>query len=228
MALQMPLRTPGAAAWLLTAWMFALPIQYAGAQTDTLAYHRDTVLLKEVYAWQAPVLTIPLQVANRTSYPMFALVPLAAYAAGDGWQPAARVVASELAAGVLAFAVKQTVGRPRPYTAHPDVVLRSDRTDRAVLARDSFGFPSGHAAFAFAAATSLSLSYPEWYVIVPAQAWATTVALSRVWHGAHYPSDVLAGAALGFVVAGAVHVLWPGGRDEQEVMLMPVLLRVRL
>ena len=58
-------------------------------------------------------------------------------------------------------------------------------------------FPSGHTTSAFCTATSLSLMYPKWYVIVPAYSWATMVGYSRMHLGMHYPLDVLAGAILG-------------------------------
>jgi membrane-associated phospholipid phosphatase len=45
--------------------------------------------------------------------------------------------------------------------------------------------------------TSLSVAYPKWYVIAPAYTWAAGVAYSRLALGAHYPSDVLAGAIIG-------------------------------
>ncbi len=53
------------------------------------------------------------------------------------------------------------------------------------------------AASAFALATSLSIRYPKWYVIAPSALWACSVGFSRMNQGAHYPSDVLAGAAIG-------------------------------
>jgi membrane-associated phospholipid phosphatase len=53
---------------------------------------------------------------------------------------------------------------------------------------------------AFALATSLSLSYPKCYIIVPSFAWASSVGYSRMDLGVHYPSDVLAGAIVGAVV----------------------------
>ena len=58
-------------------------------------------------------------------------------------------------------------------------------------------FPSGHTASAFALATSLCIKYPKWYVIAPSALWACSVGVSRMNEGVHYPSDVLAGAAIG-------------------------------
>jgi len=85
--------------------------------------------------------------------------------------------------------LKYAINRPRPYTTYPDIQrLSSDFTP---------SFPSGHTTSAFCTATSLSLMYPKWYVIVPAYFWATMVGYSRMHLGMHYPLDVLAGAILG-------------------------------
>jgi undecaprenyl-diphosphatase len=67
----------------------------------------------------------------------------------------------------------------------------------------SSSFPAGHAATAFAGAVLLSLLAPR---LAPAfLALATLIGLSRIYDGVHYPTDVLAGAALGALVgAGAV------------------------
>jgi len=64
---------------------------------------------------------------------------------------------------------------------------------------DNGAMPSGHAAGAFAAAVAVGLVHPRlrW----PLLALAGLVALSRVWLGVHYLTDVIVGAALGAAVA---------------------------
>ncbi len=62
-------------------------------------------------------------------------------------------------------------------------------------------FPSGHAATAFAAAGVVAALHPRLRVV--ALGLAVLVALSRVYLGVHYPSDVLAGALLGLGIAAA-------------------------
>lgn len=91
---------------------------------------------------------------------------------------------------VVSYGLKYLVDRERPYNRYPG------RVDARVQG-NSPSFPSGHTASAFALATSLSIRYPKWYVIAPSALWACSVGFSRMNQGAHYPSDVLAGAAIG-------------------------------
>ncbi len=60
-------------------------------------------------------------------------------------------------------------------------------------------FPSGHTTTVFAVAVVFSLFKPSWKVGFFAV--AVTIGLARILAGAHYPSDVVAGATLGTVVA---------------------------
>lgn len=91
---------------------------------------------------------------------------------------------------VTTYGIKRIAGRPRPATTYPDDIVSFEDIH-------SYSFPSGHTSFAFATATSLSLQYPKWYVIVPSALWASSVGYSRMNLGVHYPTDVLAGALLG-------------------------------
>ncbi len=71
-------------------------------------------------------------------------------------------------------------------------------------------FPSGHATASFTAATLVWRNSGPW-LGVPAFALAAAAGFSRVEAGRHYPSDVLAGAALGVLSAGVVDALHFGG-----------------
>jgi membrane-associated phospholipid phosphatase len=95
------------------------------------------------------------------------------------------------------YILKNIVKRPRPYDTYRDLKRLRDEK--------SWSFPSGHTSSAFSTAMSLSLNYPKWYVAVPAFAWASATAYSRMYLGVHYPTDVLAGAALGIGTAWLTH-----------------------
>ena len=82
--------------------------------------------------------------------------------------------------------------RPRPFEVHQDVWVTGKPLDK-------FSFPSGHTlhAFAFSGITLAYFPMLAW-LLIP---FTVMVSMSRVILGLHYPSDVLAGAALGALIA---------------------------
>jgi len=106
-------------------------------------------------------------------------------------------VLAALSAGLaLTLAFQYLAMRPRPA----DV--------RLLWPAPNFpSFPSGHAVAAFATATAVGLSCRQWRWQAIALIGAGLVALSRVYLGHHYPSDVLAGSVLGASVGAACYGL---------------------
>lgn len=97
--------------------------------------------------------------------------------------------ASVMTSTAIGTLMKYSIKRERPFVTYPDI--------EKVTEGGSPSFPSGHTSDAFSLATSLSLSYPKWYIIAPSFTWAGAVGYSRMDLGVHYPSDVLMGAILG-------------------------------
>jgi diacylglycerol kinase family enzyme/membrane-associated phospholipid phosphatase len=93
---------------------------------------------------------------------------------------------------------KQLVKRSRP--AESPITLRWQHKPLRTTS-----FPSGHAASAAAFATGVALAIPV--LAVPVGGLAAAVGVSRVATGVHYPSDVLAGFALG-TAAGFLTLRW--------------------
>ena len=72
----------------------------------------------------------------------------------------------------------------------------------------SHAFPSGHSASAAAFAAGVALEAPR-AVAVPVATTAAAVAFARVYTGAHYPGDVLAGVGIGVLAAVGTRAVWP-------------------
>ncbi|MGC5341620.1 bifunctional phosphatase PAP2/diacylglycerol kinase family protein [Streptomyces sp. DT171] len=115
---------------------------------------------------------------------------------------------------------KGAVRRRRPMLDAVPVIRRLKRQPVTT------SFPSGHAASAAAFATGVALESKGWGAAVAPLAVA--VAASRVYTGVHYPSDVLAGAALGIGAAFALRGVVPTrgqlpapGRPPAEAPALP-------
>ena len=112
-----------------------------------------------------------------------------------------RELALALASMALAWAGVQLLRYAVPAPRPAQLGIGTQWIDHAARA----GFPSMHAAGAFALAASLSAG-PRALALV---AWAAALAMawSRVCLGVHFPSDVVAGMLTGTLSAWAVHAL---------------------
>jgi undecaprenyl-diphosphatase len=100
------------------------------------------------------------------------------------------VVVADVIADLLAELGKEVFHRHRPFETQLGPPT------------STYSFPSGHSATAFACATVLASLAPRWRL--PFFVLAALIALSRLYNGVHYPTDVLAGSALGVLVGLAV------------------------
>lgn len=193
---------------------------------DTEPFEVD--VFRSIYGWETPVVVFPLELVNDTAYPVYFGAAPALWAgaalAGEDLDPALRLTASQALNFAVTAGLKRAINRPRPYAALIGIEAR-DRGHQGDEVFDPYSFPSGHTSSAFVIATSVSLSYPEWYVGVPAAVWATTMGVTRIWHGVHYPTDVLVGAAIGTASAVAVHFLMPDVfGDEAEAQPVRIVI----
>jgi membrane-associated phospholipid phosphatase len=105
------------------------------------------------------------------------------------------IAAASLAASVFSFLVKRLLGRVRPGREQAGQFLGP--TLRHANWRESF--PSSHSASAVALSAVLATLYPQGTAIF----WCLAIgcAVLRYLMDAHWPSDVLAGIALGYAAA---------------------------
>ncbi|TLZ52388.1 MAG: phosphatase PAP2 family protein [Methanobacteriota archaeon] len=97
---------------------------------------------------------------------------------------------------LLVLLLKNAFQVPRPFTV-PSIGARVLAVPLDDVA--DYSFPSGHTTRAFAAAILLTARTRRWRWGVPLFAYATLMAVSRVYVGVHWPSDVVGGAILGIV-----------------------------
>jgi undecaprenyl-diphosphatase len=162
----------------------------------------DLKLMRKLNNWRAPK--------------WIRLWALAATRAGDGWLwgligiaillfgnkgrlAAAAAGSAALVGAALFVSLKRVSGRKRPCEIEPHCWA-------TLLPPDQFSFPSGHTITAFAVSVTLGLFYP---VLLPFLLFcAVSIALSRILLGMHFFSDVLAGAAIGTVLAMCAYIVF--------------------
>lgn len=122
-----------------------------------------------------------------------------------GWRVAAWLAGATYGGGMGANVLKMLVARTRPNAVVGEIVgwdtfqtwfplLTTDRTGQS--------FPSGHMATATGLAVGLATLYPRGRWLFAA--FAVLAGCQRIESGAHFPSDVLWGAAVGLLVGTAV------------------------
>lgn len=206
---------PGAAArpgsWWDTRWpvvgaagaaVVAVVLGVVAASGPAPAWETEVV---DAMARLPDAVGIPLRaVMEAGTLPVVVAAALAVRLVGHRWRPALTVALVGVSAWLLARAGKPLVGRGRPTGV------------RVREVRDGFGYPSGHTAVAFALAVAFAAMLPRRWRWLPFLA-AAMVGVARVHVGAHYPLDVVGGAALGLAaglaVVAAEHRSRPGQRS---------------
>jgi len=167
--------------------------------TASYSQHVDIDLLKDINLNRNENLDPTFEVVTNTVAPLSLAVPAGTIVYAlikkdeQHLQNAVGISSSMLVAGVVTTGLKFTVNRERPYDAYPFIDKVTSVTTPS--------FPSGHTTYAFALATSVSLAYQKWYIVVPSYIWAGAVGYSRMHLGLHYPSDVLAATGIGIGLA---------------------------
>lgn len=152
-------------------------------------------------------------------------LPSVAVALTGRWRLALLTLLALLLLAVPVNALKLLVGRPRP---RQEMVALQARPETEAAALRGMSFPSGDTAAAFAAAATVGTAL-AWPWAATALAAAGGIGLMRVVDSAHYPSDVLAGAALGLLAAlGALRLVRLGSPPAIELWARPLAIAATL
>lgn len=164
-----------AALLVLRAWDLSLCIRMnrAGRNRALLAFFRAVSWLGNGIFWYGLMLAMLLH------DPVSAALPVV------------HMASAGLIATLTYKLLKQGTLRPRPYQVHQHIAAGAQPLDQ-------FSFPSGHTLHAVTFSMTACAYFPALVpLLVP---FTLLVAVSRMVLGLHYPSDVLAGAALGLAI----------------------------
>ena len=179
-----------AAACLAGMLVIAVAVTRLGDPSFDASIDRWAADLRET--WFGDVLRLLTDLGYLPWYPMLVAAVVAGLAVAGYRRRIVPLVGAVLLAWGGFAAFKSVFHRARPELA--DYVA------------GGWSMPSGHAALAFALATSLLLAVPtlrRWWGAAPLLAYAVLTGFSRIVLGVHYSTDVLAGALLGVACAFA-------------------------
>jgi len=140
------------------------------------------------WRWLVSALAVSSRLGNGIVwYTLTASIPF--LAGPKGWSCTAQMLAVGVVNVMIYYHLKRWTGRERPF-------MSCTQISACVRALDQFSFPSGHTLHAVAFSVILGHPYPPFAPLL----WGFTslVALSRVVLGLHFPTDVAAGALIGF------------------------------
>ncbi len=99
--------------------------------------------------------------------------------------------------GILVYLLKCQITLPRPLVVFPDAHFLGDPLKWG-------SFPSGHTQLCFSTAVILAKEYKKSWKLL--YLWAFLVGYSRIYVGAHFPLDIIAGGVIGYL--SGKFVLW--------------------
>ncbi|RZI40910.1 phosphatase PAP2 family protein [Herbaspirillum sp. HC18] len=159
---------------------------------------------------------------ERFGTPEYALLVLGGfYAAGlSGNENAMHVAQDGLASSLITSIVivptlKFVIGRARPGANEGALSFHP-------FTKQNASFPSGHTAQAFALSSAVAAHYDELWIKALMYGTASLTGIARVYHGAHFASDVVAGLAIGTWVGNSV-VAYNDRLRSGKASFMPVI-----
>ena len=115
--------------------------------------------------------------------------------------------------------VKNLVKFPRPFSTGKITCVREGTAT-------GYSFPSGHTQTFATTSTTIAKKLKKVWVAIIVGILIALVAFSRMYLGAHYPSDVVVGAVLGVTIAIGGSILFDKVKNKKWLYLGTILIQV--
>ncbi|MEX0568798.1 MAG: phosphatase PAP2 family protein [Candidatus Njordarchaeota archaeon] len=115
-----------------------------------------------------------------------------------GWFVSSRIVSS----------LKIITQRPRPYKIAKNLKLSGTWAG-------GYSFPSGHSASAFSLSVPLIIETKSRIIKIVLIFFAILMAFSRVYCGVHYPTDILWGSYIGYIISSSIYNMYKSKRHNK-------------
>ncbi|NNM43352.1 MAG: phosphatase PAP2 family protein [Chlamydiae bacterium] len=165
-----------------------------------MLFSPDLEFTKFLHQFRSPFLDSFFTFLNFFDTGEFLFILIPALWIGYNWKAGARLFYIILLSGLTNLGIKSIFLEPRPYQIDPSL---------AVIEVSGYSFPSGAAQTAILLSTLLVFYWKnkwKWFVALNFLFW---VSLSRIYLGAHYPRDILAGWFVGFVLLLIFFYIFP-------------------
>ena len=172
-------------------------------------------VVRDVQSVFGPGMLVPMKIITFFGSETFALVMLPLLFWCVDRDKGARIGIAFLLSAFLNLWLKDILMQPRPYNLDPMV---------GRIVESTYGLPSGHAQSSLTLWGMLIGLLPRWSGITALIVVPSLVALSRLYLGAHFPTDILGG----WVLAGLVLLIYYGFGNRIAAKLSSLNIRVRI
>ena len=163
-------------------------------------YSWGIAVIRGLQHFETPLLTGIMRFITTagSEYAYLALIPLVYWCVDErrGFRLALGILFSAWINGFVKVSLKQ----PRPYQLDPSV---------GRVTENSYGIPSGHSQISATLWGMVALEVRRPWALAVAILAPLVIGFSRIYLGAHFPTDVFAGWILGALIVGLYGLLWP-------------------